>query len=102
LSITLLSIGGTLTLAAFFLRLASGLQPWLSFFLLIVVGANTIVLRDLKTLYSLSHKYTSSKNENSIAEDIKQLATNSPKWIILVSQAAVFMSLVLLIGKFLP
>jgi len=102
LSIILLSIGGILTLAAFFFRLASGLQPWLNVFLLTVVVADTIVLRDLKTLYSLSHEYTLSKNGNSIAEDIKRLAVNSPKWIILVSQAAVFMSLILLIGKFLP
>jgi len=101
-SIILLGIGGILTGASFFLRLACGLQPWLNVFLLIIAVAGINVLRSLKTLYSLSKEYTYSKNRNSTAQDIKRLAAHSPKWIILVSQAAVLMSLILLIGKFLP
>jgi len=101
LSLVLLSTGGILTGAAFLFRLASGLQPWLNVFLLTIVVADTLVLRDLKTLYSLSNEYALSENRDSVAEDIKRLAGNSPKWIIMASQAAVFMSLILLISKFL-
>jgi len=102
LSIIFLSVGGILTGTAFFFRLAFGLQPVLNVFLPTIAVADYIVLRKLKMLHSLSREYTSSKNQNSKAEDIRRLAGHSPRWIILASQSAVFMSLILLVGKLLP
>lgn len=101
LSIMSLCAGGILTGAAFFLRLAYGFQLVLIVFLPTIAVADYIVLRKLRTLYSLSKEYTSSKG-SSKAQDIRKLAADSPRWIILASQAAVFMSLILLVGKFLP
>jgi len=101
LSILLLSAGGILTGAGFFLRLVCGLQPVLNVFLFAIAVTDLIVLRELKTLYSLSKEYMSFENQSSIAQDIRRLSAHSPLWITLASQVAVFMSLILLLGKFL-
>jgi len=102
LSIIFLSVGGILTGTAFFFRLAYGLQPMLNVFLPTIAVADYIVLRKLKSLHSLSREYASSKDKSSRAQDIRKLAAHSPRWIILASQSAVFMSLILLVGKLLP
>jgi len=101
LSIALLAIGGFLTGAAFFLKLAYGRQSALTVFLLTLAIADCIILRRLGRLHSLSLEYTSLKDKNSKAEDIKELASHSPQWIILASQSAVFMSIILLMTKIL-
>ena len=101
-SIVFLSTGGMLTGTAFLLKLACGLQPVLTVFLPTIAVADYIVLRKLKKLHSLSREYTFSKNQSSRPQDIRRLAAYSPRWIILASQSAVFMSLILLVGKFLP
>jgi len=101
LSIVFLGAGGILTGAAFLFKLACGLQPMLNVFILTITVADYIVLRKLKMLRSLSREYASSK-KSSRAQDIRRLVAQSPRWIILASQSAVFMSLILLVGKFLP
>jgi len=102
LGMVLLSAGGILSGTAFFIKLAFGLsQPMLSVFLLAMAVADYIVLREYKRLYSLSKEYISSKRQGSIAQDITNLSARNPKWITLVSQAVVFMSIMLLVGKFL-
>jgi len=101
-SIVFLGVGCILTVLAFFLRLACGLPPLLNAFLLTIGVADIVVLRNLKTLYFLSKEYTLSKDQKFIAQNIRQLAAHSPQWIILASQAAVFMSILLIIGRFLP
>jgi hypothetical protein len=85
---------------AFTLTLANK-HPILSLFLLTIVAADFIVLRNYKRLYSLSKEYASTK-ESLTAEGIVQLSANNPKWITLVSQSIVFMSIILLVAKFLP
>jgi len=102
LSIIFLSAGGILTGVAFHFRLACGLKTVLNGFLLTIAVADYIVLRKLKMLHSLSKEYASSKHQSSKAQDIRRMAAQSPRWIILASQSAVFMSLILLLGKFLP
>jgi len=99
--ILLLSVGGMLMGTAFFLKLALGLQPVLALFLLAIAVADYIVLRKYKELYFLSKEYMSTKDQSAIAQDIVKLSAHNPKWITLVSQAIVFMSLMLLVGKFL-
>ena len=100
-SIVLLSAGGILMGTAFFLTLAFGLQPILNVFLLAIAAADYVVLRKYKTLYSLSKEYMSLNSQSSIAQDIIRLSAHNPQWITLVSQAIVFMSIMLLVGKFL-
>jgi 4-hydroxybenzoate polyprenyltransferase len=99
--IALLIVGGVLMGTAFFLKLAYELQPQLAVFLLAMTAADYIVLRKYMKLYSLSKDYRSSENQSSIEQDIVELAAHNPQWITLVSQAIVFISLILLAGKFL-
>lgn len=100
LAMLMLGLGGALMITAFTLALANK-YPILSLFLLTMVAADFIVLRNYKRLYSLSKEYASSK-ESLTAEEIVQLSANNPKWITLVSQSIVFMSIILLVAKFLP
>jgi len=99
--ILLLSIGGILMGTAFILELALTRQPIFAVFLLAAVAVDYFVLKKYKTLYSLS-KTCMSYDEGSVAQNITSLAAHNPQWITLVSQAIVFMSLILLVGKFLP
>jgi 4-hydroxybenzoate polyprenyltransferase len=100
LSILMMSAGGLLCGAAFFLVLFYGSYPVLSVFLLSIVVADAYVLRQYKRLYSLSKKYASTK-KSSIADEITDLAAHNPKWITVVTQSLVLMSLVLLLYKIL-
>jgi len=101
LSIALLSVGGILCAAGFALRLAYSPHPVLTVFILIMVIAHGSVFRKYLRLYSLSKKYAST-NEQSLRDRIVELSAQNPRWITLVTQAIVFMSLVLIVGKFLP
>lgn len=100
-SILLLVAGGILTGTAFFLRLMNGFQPVLNVFLLTIVVADLLVLGKLVTLHFLSKEYVASKNQK-LAQNIRRMASDGPKWVILVSQTAIFMSLIFLLGKLLP
>jgi len=102
LSILLLSIGGTLMTTALFLELAKGTYPELSFLTLLIAVVDIIILAKFKKLYSLSKKYESSNKPNSLAEEITNLSANNPKWIMLVTQTYSFLSIILLVSKFLP
>ena len=102
LGMVLLGAGGILSGTAFFLKLVFELdKPVLSVFLLAIAVADIIVLREYRKLYCFSKEYTSSKAQGSVAQDIVGLSARNPKWITLVSQTIVFMSLMLLVGKFL-
>jgi 4-hydroxybenzoate polyprenyltransferase len=101
LSILLLATGGTLTGIAFFAKLSSIIQPALSVFLITIAIADLFVLRKLVALHSLSKAYEYSKNQRFVSQEIKRVANYSPQWVILVSQTSVFMSLILIVGKFL-
>lgn len=101
-SIILLSVGGILCGTGFLLRLAGGSYPVLTVFLLVMVVAYFYVLRKYNRLYVLSKRYMTSELHNPIAQDIERLSAHNPKWITLITQTIVFMSLVLLAGKLLP
>lgn len=102
LSITLLTTGGIFTETAFLLELVYGPHPFLGVFLLAIPVALLVVLRKFKKLYSLSKEYMTSKDrQSSIAETIVSLSAHSPQWIMLVTQTYSFMSIMLLMSKFL-
>ncbi|WXG46319.1 MAG: UbiA family prenyltransferase [Candidatus Atabeyarchaeum deiterrae] len=98
LSMVLLCIGGVLCGAAFFWVLFNGSYPILNVFLLAIVLADAYVLRQYKKLYSLSKKFASNE-KSSLANEITDLAASNPKWITIVTQSLVLMSLVLLVYK---
>ena len=100
LSIILLTAGGLLSGSAFFFRLVLGLQPIFSISLLAIAVADVTVLREYWKLYALSKKHTASNNK-SMAEDIVTIASHNPKWINLVMQATVFVSIILLVSRLL-
>ncbi len=101
LGIALLSIGGVLCGAGFFLKLVYRPHPILTIFLLIMAVAHGFVLKKYVQLYSLSKEYISSGELSSIVK-IAELSANNPQWITLITQTIVFMSLVLIMCKFLP
>jgi len=99
-SIILLTFGGLVCGATLFVGLYFGTYPWLSVFLIVMAVADVYVLSRYRKLYGLSKKYRTSK-KSSVAREITDLAAHIPRWIMLVTQALVFVSLVFLIGKFL-
>lgn len=100
-SVALLSVGGILCGGGFLLKLASGSYPALAVSLSVMVVAYVTVLRKYMKLYILSKKYSSSENQDSVAQGIVELSANNPRWITLITQTIVFMSLVLLASKIL-
>jgi 4-hydroxybenzoate polyprenyltransferase len=102
LSILLLSVGGIFIGVAFFLELVKGFHPELSVLTLSIAIVDIIVLAKFKRLYSLSKEYESSNEQNSLAEDIVSLSAHNPRWIMLVTQTYSFLSIILLVSKFLP
>jgi len=101
LSILLLTTGGILTVTAFFFELAYGRHPFLSILLLAIPVAVLIVLRKFKKLHSLSREYMTSQRQESIQEEIVSLSAHNPQWIMIVTQTYSFMSVMLLVSKFL-
>lgn len=101
-SIVLLGVGGILCGAGFLLRLASGSYPVLTVFLLVMAVVYFYILRKYNRLYFLSKRYMTSEDHNPIAQDIERLSAHNPRWITLITQTIVFLSLVLLVGKLLP
>jgi len=100
-SMALLSVGGILCGTGFFLRLAYSPHPVLTASLIVMATAHIFVFRKYMRLYSLSKEYASSGEQGSLAQ-IVELSAYNPKWITLITQAIVFMSLVLTVSKFLP
>ncbi len=101
LGIVLLAAGAIMTGAAFLLEWTYGQQLWLCILLLAIPVSVLFVLGKFKKLYSLSKEYTSTKSQNSLAEDIVSLSAHNPQWIMLVTQTYSFLSIILLASKFL-
>jgi len=99
-SILLLIVGGILMATAFAIALVYGPQPLFTVSLLAIAVADYIVLGKYRKLHFLSKRHALSKNLDSVAQDIVALSAHNPQWITLVSQAIVFTSLMLLVGKF--
>jgi len=100
-SIVLLSVGGFLAGTGFLLELVYGSHRVLLVFLLVMAIVYGFVLRKYKRLYSLSKKHLTSKDSDSVAQEIEKLAAQNPQWITIITQSIVFMSIILLVSKFL-
>ncbi len=101
LELALLSLGGVLCAAGFALEFAAHSLSVLSAFLLIMAAAYTYILSKYLKLYRLSKKFDSTQDKPVTEQEIVQLAAENPKWITLVTQSIVAVSLVLLVSKFL-
>ena len=102
LGITLLGIGGTLAGAGLALTLAFSKWPWLMVFLVAMTVAYLYILRKYWKLYMLSRRHAAAPatgKEGVLEGEIVTLAAENPKWITLITQAIVFMCIVLLVSK---
>jgi 4-hydroxybenzoate polyprenyltransferase len=97
-SIILLITGGALNGTALFLGLLYGSYPIVSIFVVAVIAAISIVLKQLVKLYRLCKEYD-KKNDETTAQAIVDLSANNPKWIMLVTQSYSILSLVLLVSR---
>jgi 1,4-dihydroxy-2-naphthoate octaprenyltransferase len=100
LGIILLATGGILSSAAFFVKLISGPYPLLAAFVLVIAFADSIVLKEYRKLYNLSRQHAAT-SKSDLADQIVELSANNPKWITIVSQATVLVSVILLASNFL-
>jgi 4-hydroxybenzoate polyprenyltransferase len=99
LAIALLSAGGILMGVAF--TLAISMQfPVLAVFLLAILVADIVILRNYRTLYGLSKQYSSAR-DNSTAERIVELSARNPKWINLAQLSVLILAVALLAAKLL-
>jgi 4-hydroxybenzoate polyprenyltransferase len=97
-SIILLIAGGILNGTALFLGLFYGHYPILSIFVIAIIAAVSIVLRQFVKLYRLCNEYD-KKNDEATAQAIVALSANNPKWIMLVTQTYSILSLILLVSR---
>lgn len=98
LGLGLLSVGAILCGAGFGLKLASTNLPFLIGFLIVMASGYLFILNKYARLYRLS-KHLKKKSEDSTEQNIVQLAAENPKWITIVTQTIVIMSIILLIAK---
>jgi len=101
MAIVFISAGGIISGAAFILALSSLNQLPLAIFLVVMAAADYKVLREFRKLLTLSRAYASSGQE-SVKREIVELSAKNPKWITLVSQAIVLMSIVFIVAKLWP
>jgi 4-hydroxybenzoate polyprenyltransferase len=96
--IILLIAGGAFNGTALFLGLFYGHYPILSIFLIAVIAAIAVVLRQFVKLYRLCKGYDANNSETT-AQAIVDLSANNPKWIMLVTQTYSILSLILLVSR---
>ena len=101
LGIVLLTAGAMLTGTAFLLEWVSVGHTWLTVALLAIPVVVLCVLGKFGKLFSLSKEHATSNNPDSVAEDIVSLSANNPRWIMLVTQTYSFISITLLLSRFL-
>ena len=99
LGLALLGVGGTLCATGFILKLAGTSLPVLSVLLVAMGAAYFYVLSKYWKLLNLSRQLDNSARQASFEQEIVGLAAKNPKWITIVTQAIVFMCLILLIAK---
>ena len=104
LGILLLILGGILCGTGIFLRLIYGPYPTLAAFLLVLAAVYYYALRKYWKLYLFSNEYESREegDRRPFEQSIVELSAQNPRWITLVTQTIVIMSLVLLLAQFLP
>jgi 4-hydroxybenzoate polyprenyltransferase len=101
LGIVFLSTGAILTVTSFLLKFMYDGNLILALFLLTIPVAVLIVLKNFRKLYLLSKKFVRNGEEGSVADEIVALSANNPRWIMLVTQTYSFISVLLLVSKFL-
>ena len=104
LGILLLTLGGILCGAGILLRLIQGPYPSLAAFLLFFAAVYYYALGKYWNLYRFSKEYESrDEGDRHLSEqNIVELSAQNPRWITLVTQTILVMSLVLLAAQFLP
>ena len=100
LAMTLLTVGATLTLTAFFLQFIYAQHEFLTILLIAIPIAGFFVLREFRKLYSLSKKYVATKSYD-VENEIVKLSARNPKWIMIITQTYSVISIILLVSKFL-
>lgn len=101
LGLALLGIGGSLCAAGFILKLSTTSLTYLSALLAVMAAGYIYVLSKYIKLLNLSRQLGNLAQSASIETKIVDLAAKNPKWITIVTQTIVFMSIVLLIAKIL-
>lgn len=99
-SAVLLAVGTLIAGEALFIHLVMETHILLTVSLLAMAAATIVILRHIIRLNTLSTEYEATKDQK-LTEAIVNLSSNNPKWITLVTQASVLVSIVLLVGKFL-
>lgn len=102
LGIIFVSVGAALNGTGLLLEWVSKQQLWFSIFLLAIPIAVSFVIGKFRQLYSLSKDYeTSDKNQTILEEEIVELSSDNPKWIMIVTQTYSALSILLLASKFI-
>ncbi len=101
MGLILLSLGGMLCGIGFLLNMINTIYPILAVSLVVMIVSYIYVLKKYTKLYFLSKRYESSEDRDSVAEEIEQLSTQNPKWITLITQTILIVSLILLVIKIL-
>lgn len=99
LGLALLGVGGTFCATGFILKLVGTSLPILSVLLVVMGAAYFFVLSKYWKLLKLSRQLGNLASQASVEQEIVELAAKNPKWITMVTQAIVFMCLILLIAK---
>jgi len=99
-AIILLAAGAILTTTSFLLKFIYDNHGLLSLPLILVLVVVIYVLGQFRKLHRLSSEYARS-GQASVADEITTLSANNPRWIMFVTQTYSFISIILLLSKFL-
>ncbi len=94
----LLAVGGTLCAVGFAFAFLNATAPLLGSLLIVMLAVYVYVLSKYVQLFKLSRQLG---NSGSVEREIVDLAAKNPKWITMVTQSIMFISIVLLIAKIL-
>lgn len=100
-SFLLIGIGAVFFFVAYFLEWSTGSRPLLCVLLLSIPLSVSYVLVRIRKLHSLSKRYRGSPDDKTLQEQLIDLSAHNPRWIILITQTYSFLSVVLLVNKFI-
>lgn len=100
-SIALIGIGAVFFLAAYLLEWINGPRPMLGLLLVSIPISVSYVLIQIKKLHSLSKRYMDSHGNSALKEQIINISTHNPQWIIIITQTYSILSIILLFNKFI-
>ncbi|MCU0850207.1 MAG: UbiA family prenyltransferase [Candidatus Thermoplasmatota archaeon] len=99
--ISLISIGAIFFITAYLLEWLNGSRPYLAVLLLIIPISVMYVITKIKKLLILSRQYTNSQGNVNLKEQIVDISAHNPQWIIIITQTYSFLSILLLLNKFI-